>query len=479
MGEVSAEPGWVDADSLRTSFTMAMSNMYRSEVPLYGNLVRIVDEVNNSEIAQGLDPTVFAMRLGDLDASRIHLERHGAIRLGIPEELRTIRRVFALIGLHPVGYYDLSKAGLPMHATCFRPTTAQSLRKNPFRVFTSLLRLELLREESSRIIAGKLLSKRRIFSDKLLQLLDISDVQNGKLTPKQGDDFILEVMKAFSWSGTASCSKEDYEILKNEHPILADIACFQTAHINHLTPRTLDINAAQAKMEQQGMKVKDRIEGPPTRSCPILLRQTSFLAIEENIKFLGGEAVSDQVLDSGTHKARFGEIEERGAAVTRAGRVLYDQLFDEIVAFESKQAESLSQNAFHELVTQAFTKYPDNWRELRQRGLIYYTIQLTRKGEQAKLASPTVELETLLKDGLVEEFPITYEDFLPLSAAGIFQSNLDSGSPRYAAAEPDVQGMEAALGVSLLDSDALYERIQKDSITKCEIALETGIKTTR
>jgi uncharacterized glyoxalase superfamily metalloenzyme YdcJ len=65
-------------------------------------------------------------------------------------------------------------------------------------------------------------------------------------------------------------------------------------------------------MRASGMMVKDRLEGPPSRHCPILLRQTSFLALEERIVFLRSNANPM----SGFHKARFGKIEERGAAAT-------------------------------------------------------------------------------------------------------------------------------------------------------------------
>ncbi|PSD29286.1 hypothetical protein C7E17_20990, partial [Stenotrophomonas maltophilia] len=66
-------------------------------------------------------------------------------------------------------------------------------------------------------------------------------------------------------------------------------------------PRALDIDAAQAAMIEHGMAAKAVIEGPPRRACPILLRQTSFKALEEAVHFPGGEGG-----DAGTHTARFG-----------------------------------------------------------------------------------------------------------------------------------------------------------------------------
>ncbi|GAO18697.1 hypothetical protein UVI_02053030 [Ustilaginoidea virens] len=459
----TVQEGYADPDSLRTAFTLAMSAMYKSEVPLYGTLVSIVSGVNQATLQSNLDPKVLSMRYGDATgaSSRIDMERHGAIRLGTPHELRTIRRIFRIIGLHPVGYYDLAPAGLPMHATCFRPTTKEALRKNPFRVFTSVLRPELIRDADAKSLAMQLLCRRNIFTPQLIGLLDKADTQNGRLTLSQGDAFVSAAMDTFKWHATAAASHQAYTCLKAEHPILADVACFRSAHINHLTPRTLDIAAAQDAMETKGLAVKERIEGPPPRKCPILLRQTSFLAIEEPINFRTTEAAQ---MVQGSHRARFGEIEERGAAVTPAGRRLYDALLSEAMD-AAKLGGSVSADVLDGQVAAAFAKFPDAWEEMRRRDLAYFSY---RVGEQQRpLSGGVYSLDELLAEGVVEAVPITYEDFLPLSAAGIFQSNLGKKAGRELDAQPDVDGFEAALGEALCDADDLYRGLRDDSLGEC------------
>ncbi len=54
-----------------------------------------------------------------------------------------------------------------------------------------------------------------------------------------------------------------------------------------LTPRTLDIDRVQSMMPECGIEPKILIEGPPRREVPILLRQTSFKALEETVLFAG------------------------------------------------------------------------------------------------------------------------------------------------------------------------------------------------
>ena len=131
-----------------------------------------------------------------------------------------------------------------------------------------------------------------------------------------------EALDTFRWHSEATVSLEDYRKLHDAHRLIADVVSFRGPHINHLTPRTLDIDAVQAGMPQRGIAPKAVIEGPPRRDCPILLRQTSFKALEEPILFRQANAA--KVV--GTHTARFGEIEQRGVALTPKGRELYDRL---------------------------------------------------------------------------------------------------------------------------------------------------------
>ena len=93
--------------------------------------------------------------------------------------------------------------------------------------------------------------------------------------------FVAEVLETFRWHDKANVSLDMYHRLHDAHRLIADVVSFKGPHINHLTPRTLDIDAVQARMPEHGIAPKAVVEGPPTRKCPILLRQTSFKALEE------------------------------------------------------------------------------------------------------------------------------------------------------------------------------------------------------
>ncbi|MDI9247319.1 VOC family protein, partial [Stenotrophomonas sp. RS-48] len=431
---------FVSPDVIRRLFAQAMSRMYRTEVPLYGTLVELVERINAQVLAQ--DPALAAQLQRNDERGRLDEERHGAIRVGTVQELATLRRLFAVMGMFPVGYYDLSVAGVPVHSTAFRPLTGAALAQNPFRVFTSLLRLELIEDEALRAQSAQILARRRIFTDAALALIDQAE-RDGGLSQHDAERFVAEALETFRWHGDATVDLPTYHALHQAHRLVADVVSFRGPHINHLTPRTLDIDAAQAAMIEQGMAAKAVIEGPPRRACPILLRQTSFKALEEAVHF-----PDEQGGDAGTHTARFGEIEQRGLALTPKGRALYDQLLAQ--ARNSEGAGSTGGD-YGQRLQAAFAAFPDDHDTLRREGLGYFRYQLTEAGRAAPGGIGDLPAEALIAAGLVVADPIVYEDFLPVSAAGIFQSNLGGEEQRAYAAHANREAFEQALGVPVND----------------------------
>ncbi|UXY48700.1 2-oxoadipate dioxygenase/decarboxylase HglS [Stenotrophomonas maltophilia] len=444
---------FVSPDVIRRLFAQAMSRMYRTEVPLYGTLVELVERINAQVLAQ--DPALAAQLQRNDERGRLDEERHGAIRVGTVQELATLRRLFAVMGMFPVGYYDLSVAGVPVHSTAFRPLTGAALAQNPFRVFTSLLRLELIEDEALRAQSAQILARRRIFTDAALALIDQAE-RDGGLSQDDAEHFVAEALETFRWHGDATVDLPTYHALHQAHRLVADVVSFRGPHINHLTPRTLDIDAAQAAMIEQGMAAKAVIEGPPRRACPILLRQTSFKALEEAVHF-----PDDQGGDAGTHTARFGEIEQRGLALTPKGRALYDQLLAQ--ARNSEGAGSTGGD-YGQRLQAAFAAFPDDHDTLRREGLGYFRYQLTEAGRAAPGGIGDLPAEALIAAGLVVADPIVYEDFLPVSAAGIFQSNLGGEEQRAYAAHANREAFEQALGVPVNDEFDIYERLQAESL---------------
>ena len=442
---------FVSSDLIRARFARAMSDMFRTEVPAYGTLVDLVEKTNDAVLATD---KVLAETLARTDGkTRISQERHGAIRLGKPEELSMMRRAFAVMGMHPVGYYDLSVAGIPVHSTAFRPLDHASLSANPFRVFCSLLRLDLIENEELRAQAENALSSREIFSLEAVGLIETAE-DIGGLDEEQAERFVAEVLETFRWHNAARIDETLFERLLSAHRLIADVVSFKGPHINHLTPRTLDIDAVQAAMPKHGIDPKAVVEGPPARECPILLRQTSFKALTEAIRFPDGAGG----WSNGRHTARFGEIEARGAALTPKGRALYDSLLDEVRREIVPAPDGSNAADYMDRLDAVFAAFPDDWSEMRDEGLAYFYYYPT--GEDGDATS----LETLVASGAVGFAPVVYEDFLPVSAAGIFQSNLGDDRGTAFGENANQALFEQALGAPVGDPFKHYAAIEAGSI---------------
>jgi uncharacterized glyoxalase superfamily metalloenzyme YdcJ len=402
----------IETWELRAKFAAALSRMYGAEVPAYATLVDVTAEVNRDQVAARPG----AERLGSLD--RVTAERHGAIRVGTPQELADVADLFAAFGMYPVGFYDLRDAAspVPVVSTAFRPIDPEELARNPFRVFTSMLASAdarffpaELRRRVERFLGGRqlfdpalIVGARRVAAD-------------GGSTAEHADEFVAAAVSAFTLS-REPIDRAWYEELTRVSAVAADIAGVRSTHINHLTPRVLDIDELYQRMSARGITMIDAIQGPPRTGGPgVLLRQTSFRALAEPRRF----REPDGSVTDGTARVRFGEVEARGVALTPKGRERYD------VAMATPNPAAVWDDYF-----------PSTDEEMASSGLAYY-----RAGDPSK--------------------PVVYEDFLPASAAGIFRSNLDTDTHAGEGADNCDYGMgwmAGAIGHYIHDPYALYEK---------------------
>jgi uncharacterized glyoxalase superfamily metalloenzyme YdcJ len=396
---------------LRAQFAAALSEMYAGEVPAYATLVKVSGQVNSDYVTRNPD----ALRLGSLQ--RVTAERHGAIRVGSPAELADVADLFAAFGMVPVGYYDLRSANspIPVVSTAFRPIDAGELARSPFRVFTSMLATRDPRyfDAGLRTRVEAFVARRQLFDPDLLARARLIAADGG-CDADAARGFVAAAVAAFALSAEP-IDKSWYDELSRVSAVAADIAGVTSTHINHLTPRVLDIDELYRRMCRRGITMIDAIQGPPRTDGPaVLLRQTSFRALDEQRLFRR----DDGTVAPGGLRVRFGEVEARGVALTPLGRERYD------AAMGTADPAAVWRRYF-----------PSTDAEMAAQGLAYY-----RGGDPSA--------------------PIVYEDFLPASAAGIFRSNLDRDSTAVDVADDsgyDVNWLAGAIGRDIHDPYALYE----------------------
>jgi uncharacterized glyoxalase superfamily metalloenzyme YdcJ len=412
---------------LRARFAAGLSAMYAEEVPAYSTLVEVSTQVNQDYAIGNPD----AERFGSLQ--RVTAERHGAIRVGNPAELANVADLFAAFGMLPVGYYDLrlAQSPVPVVSTAFRPIDADELANNPFRVFTSMLASNDPRyfDAGLRTRVEAFLTRRQLFDPALLAKARVIAAERG-CHPDEAESFVVAATAAFALS-REPIDKSWYEELSRVSAVAADIAGVNSTHINHLTPRVLDIDDLYHRMTERGITMIDAIQGPPRTDGPdVLLRQTSFRALAEPRRF----REDDGTCSEGTLRVRFGEVEARGVALTPRGRERYDTAMAQL-AGDGDPAQN---------PTQVWSRYfPPTDQEMAAEGLAYY-----RRGDPSA--------------------PIVYEDFLPASAAGIFRSNLELDSQVREVNEVAADSgygmgwLAGAIERHIYDPYALYESLSQE-----------------
>lgn len=443
-------PAW----ELRSRFASSLSALYGAEVPAYATLVEVAQEVNAAVLRKR---GAQAERLGSI--GRVTAERHGAIRVGTPYELHQIARIFGAVGMYPTGFYDLRDAAptpIPVVSTAFRPIAPEELARNPFRVFTSILVPDDRRffDDDVRTDLERFLARRRLFGDELLELADAAEAEDGLPEPA-ARRFVELATRSFALSDTP-VDRSWYRTLEKISSVAADIGGVSTTHINHLTPRVLDIDELYRRMQARGIKMIDRIQGPPRWDGPdVLLRQTSFRALAEPRRF----AEPDGRVSDGELRVRFGEVEARGIALTSAGRDRYDRLVAETDGSAAVWA----------------SRMPRTERALAEQDLAYFTVVVNPDRPHDGHVPPT-DLPGLVRGGWVDLEPIVYEDFLPRSAAGIFSSNLTGGTSVDHDQDGTVRDVEWLVGVldrPVHDPFVLYDRQRADSLHAVAVKLGT------
>lgn len=403
---------------LRARFAAGLSAMYAAEVPAYGTLVQVSAQVNADYVARHPG----AERLGSLQ--RVTAERHGAIRVGNEAELAAVADLFAAFGMLPVGFYDLRSAQspIPVVSTAFRPVDPKELALNPFRVFTSMLATDDSRffDTGLRRRIQAFLAQRQLFDPALLAQARVI-VADGGCDAVEAQAFVAAAVAAFALS-REPIDKSWYDELSRVSAVAADIAGVCSTHLNHLTPRVLDIDDLYGRMTGRGITMIDTIQGPPRTEGPdVLLRQTSFRALAEPRRFRNAEGT----VTEGSLRVRFGEVEARGVALTPRGRQRFD------AAMTQPDPAAAWGNYF-----------PSTDAEMAAHGLAYY-----------RGADPSA--------------PIVYEDFLPASAAGIFRSNLDRDARAADVVDSsgyDMSWLAGAIGRDIHDPYALYEALAKEAV---------------
>ncbi|MFM9182028.1 MAG: 2-oxoadipate dioxygenase/decarboxylase family protein, partial [Phycisphaerales bacterium] len=234
-----------DKFDLQNRLFCELSRMFGKEVPLYDRALA-VNGATNRAVCDLLARLHRGFSISPAQLERTSGERHGAIRIGRPDEYRWVARFFGVFGMEPHNFFDMTAIGSkrqPIIATAFR-----SVHRPEHRVFTSLLMTGYF-DDATRARIEALLAKRDVFSARAKELIERAE-RDGGLSAEDGDALVREgVDRIFRWTGKARDHRLYKELSDAGFKIAADIACFHAHHLNHLTPNTLLMDLYVAAMK--------------------------------------------------------------------------------------------------------------------------------------------------------------------------------------------------------------------------------------
>ncbi len=190
---------FADKIDMQNRLFASLSAMFGKEVPLYDTSL-LVNEICNHTACELFAKLHPGFSISEDQLAKTSGERHGAIRIGRPDEYRWVTRFFACFAMEPHNFYDMSAVGTkaqPVFATAFR-----SVQHPEHRVFTSLLLTDLL-DDAVKARVENVLGQRQVFSDRARELVEKSERQGG-LDGSDAEALIREgTERIFKWTGRA------------------------------------------------------------------------------------------------------------------------------------------------------------------------------------------------------------------------------------------------------------------------------------
>jgi len=159
-------------------------------------------------------------------------------------------------------------------------------------------------------------------------------------------------------------------------------------------------------------------------------------------------------------RVRFGEVEARGIALTPAGRDRYDAMTAEVDRLTAGSPGAQRADVAAAVWAQHL---PGSELGLLRAGLGLFTYAVADASANVPGASPLA----LVEAGALRATPIVYEDFLPRSAAGIFESNLTADGAKdltQHGARRDAGWLSDVIGSAVLEPADLYSAQQQASV---------------
>lgn len=438
---------WVESDEIRLKYVQMISDLFHSRYSVYGVVFDIVRDVNNMALIQNASLYDEMVKKGQKQTFSQELSAHYI--LFNPGDLGIIRRIFAVMGLYPVGFYNLDLNGKSLASTLFKPLNKIALKQQPFRITVSLANQSFDNECEQHNVPKNRLD----LSEKFLGLLQKFEKYSA-LNELDVHYFIQELQE--------NLHKPDYDMqCCEQRPFRSSMNQIrESIMIRSTSLACLNLPKVIEELKHFDLYAIDDLDGPSDRKHPLLFNKM-------NIN-LRSKHPDHQKSDSDNQNIPVFtiQLEQRGLALTAKGHQFFKSILSNLKSrLEPRTRLSLVQK--RKLMNQVFKRFPDSSYSLYRKGLAYFTFSVNPEIEIIDDRYWTEEdLPRLIRSKRILLTPLIFED--------IYSSYSVHASSSFDFVE-EKKSFEAYLGTCIHDEMRYYVLCQEQSLQTCLAILNSKV----
>lgn len=192
--DIDPSGSFVYDSSVHRSFSVTVSTVCRSRMPLCNSLISLIDSIGARMLASR--PSVGSRLLRANRVRHLDVRHRKTVQLNATTRVDVVHHLFTIVNVRPINCCSLTPTNIPMRSATFHTLSSRSLRGDPFHIFASLLHLSLVTSRALRRRTATALTRHRVFAANIVRLVRIFRTRNN-LAARRTRRFIRRTLRAF------------------------------------------------------------------------------------------------------------------------------------------------------------------------------------------------------------------------------------------------------------------------------------------
>lgn len=426
----------VDSDELRSRYIKRVNDHFYIKNHEYAIISDVIKDINNIEMIKSPILLEKLKKQGERDFYIQELELHYKIINQI--DLSIVCRIFAVLGLFPVGFILQGSLQNPVPCTLFRPINNSNAKKHYIRIKLSYAYASKAynKTQNDKVDTSKTCQNLKQYIDKF--------EKNSYFIDSDIEKFLEEVIDYLHPEfNTSKVAQETHNRFLRDGNSICEIRF-----------PTLSLTRTLSMIRKYKFDIDCTVNLPEARKYPLLYNLAKIFLKSPNI-------CPDQTNVQNDALSQI-QLVQRGIALTPKGKSQYSKILAEFF-LEQNQCNKKNDN-LQRSINRNFRKFPDSTSQLYQEGLAYFSFKLKPNIDVSNDKNWNKEdLTDLIYSNHVDVMPIMFDGLMDTQALKINQ--LDELVKAHKCA------FEEKLECAIQDEHEYYLMLQHQSMQQCLAAL--------